>query len=59
MIRRYGAFLLRRWFNLDWHRPGKRVGLADLGKRTMPVITPDDPEQIVAVLRRGGIVVMD
>jgi hypothetical protein len=33
-------------------------GLAlDLGKRTVPVITPDDPEQVVALFRRHGIVV--
>jgi hypothetical protein len=29
----------------------------DLGKRTMPMITPDDPEQVVAVLSRHGIAV--
>lgn len=54
--RLWGSNDLRHWFNLDWHRPKKRVGLVlDLGRRALPVITPDDPEWVVAVLRRQGI----
>jgi hypothetical protein len=52
----WGSTDLRHWFNLDWHRPRKRVGLVlDLGGHTMPVITPDDPDEVVAVLRRQGV----
>jgi hypothetical protein len=48
----WGTTDLRRWFNLDWHRPKKHVGLVlDLGKQAKPVITPDDPERVAAVLR--------
>jgi hypothetical protein len=51
---------LRHWFNLDWHRPKKHVGLVlDLGKRTKPVITPDDPQRVVAVLCAHGVEVAE
>src|SRR6266511_4399515 len=41
----------RRWFNLDWRRPRKRSALLlDVGKRVKPVITPDDPQRVVAVV---------
>jgi hypothetical protein len=54
----WGSGDFRHWFNFDRHRPSKRVGLAlDLGKRWMPVITPDDPSQVVAALREHGVVV--
>jgi hypothetical protein len=50
----------RRWFNLDWHRPKKHVGLVlDLGKGTKPVITPDDPQQVLAILRQHGVSVTE
>jgi hypothetical protein len=46
----------RRWFNLDWGRPRKRLALVlDLGKRVKPVITPDDPQRVVGVLRSHGV----
>lgn len=42
--------------NFDWHRPKKHVGLVlDLGKPVEPVITPDDPQRVVAVLREHGV----
>ncbi len=51
-----GDLSLHHWFNLDWHRPHQQVGLLlDLGQRTQPVITPDEPEQVVAVLREHGV----
>ncbi len=50
----------RRWFNLDWRRPHKRVALVlDLGKRVKPVITPDDPQRVVAALRSHGVEVAE
>jgi hypothetical protein len=55
-----GDLNLRHWFNLDWHRPHKDVGLVlDLGKRMQPVITPDDPSRAVAALREHGVVVTE
>jgi hypothetical protein len=56
----WGSTDLRHWFNLDWHRPKKHVGLVlDLGKRTKPVITPDDPQRVVAVLCAHGVEVAE
>jgi hypothetical protein len=44
------------WFNLDPKRPNKTAGLElDLGKRAIPVITPDDVESVVAVLAAHGV----
>ena len=55
-----GDLSLRHWFNLDWRRPCKQIGLLlDLGRRMQPVITPDEPEQVVAVLREHGIQVTE
>ena len=52
----WGSTDLRHWFNFDRHRPSKKVGLVlDVGKHTFPVITPDDPQLVVAVLRRHGV----
>jgi len=43
-------------FSLDWRRPHKRLALVlDVGKRVKPVITPDDPQRVVAVLRSHGV----
>ena len=51
-----GHYLPRYWFNFDRHRPRKQVGLVlDLGKRIKPVITPDDPQRVLAVLRQHGV----
>jgi len=55
-----GDLSLHHSFNMDWHRPRKQIGLLlDLGQRTQPVITPDEPEQVVAVLREHGIQVTE
>lgn len=52
----WGSTDLRHWFNFDWHRPSKHVGLVlDLGKGAIPVITPDDPQRVLAVLRQHGV----
>jgi hypothetical protein len=40
----------------DPHRPRKDVAVVlDLGERVKPVITPDDPGQLVELLRRHGV----
>jgi hypothetical protein len=46
----------RLWFNLDWGRRHKEQALVvDAGGRVKPVITPDDHERVVAVLREHGV----
>jgi hypothetical protein len=56
----WGSTDLRHWFNLDRHRPTKRVGFVlDLGKAMNPVITPDDPERLAAVLHEHGVQVKE
>ena len=45
------------WWNLDPHRPSKDLALViDTGNRTLPTITPDDPEAVERILtdRLGG-----
>jgi hypothetical protein len=54
----WGSGDLVHWFNFDSKRPNKQVGLVlDMGTRTKPVITPDDPERVVATLRSHGVTV--
>jgi hypothetical protein len=54
--RLWGTADPRRWFNLDWGRPHKRTAfLLDLGTRVKPVITPDDPQRLAAVLGSYGV----
>jgi hypothetical protein len=54
--RLWGTTDPRRWFNLDWRRPHKRLAfLIDLGKGVTPVITPEDPQRVAAVLRSHGV----
>ncbi|MFE5584633.1 hypothetical protein [Kitasatospora sp. NPDC056531] len=44
------------YFNLDPGRTHKSVGFVlDLGRRVKPVITPDDPERLVAALATHGV----
>jgi hypothetical protein len=53
----WGTSDFRYWWHLDWSRPHKQVALVlDLGKRIKPVITPDDPDRVAAIIqeRRGG-----
>jgi hypothetical protein len=39
------------WWHLDWSRPRKRIALVlDVGRPVRPVITPDDPEQVAAII---------
>ena len=54
--RLWGTTDPRRWFNLDIGRRHKRAAfIVDIGKRVTPVVTPDDPQRFVAVLRSHGI----
>jgi hypothetical protein len=44
------------WFNFDPRRPRKRSGLVIYaGGRIRPVITPDDTDQVAAVLASHGV----
>ena len=43
------------WWNLDPHRPSKRVALVlDVGKKVRPTITPADPEAVERILIERG-----
>jgi hypothetical protein len=58
--RLWGSTYFRHWFNLDRHRPKKQLGLVlDLGQRWKPVITPDDPQRVIEVLRSNGVVLTE
>jgi hypothetical protein len=52
----YGSGDFVHWFNFDPRRPSKDVALVvDLGGRVKPVVTPDDPGQLVAALTACGV----
>lgn len=47
----WGTSNPRYWFHLDWNRPQKQTALVlDLGARVTPVITPDDPQTVAAII---------
>lgn len=49
----WGTGDFRHWLNLDPGRPRKDVALVlDVGRRVIPVITPDDPDTVEALLRQ-------
>jgi hypothetical protein len=49
----WGTSDLRYWLHLDWSRPQKDVALIlDLGQPVRPVITPDDPVVVAAIIER-------
>jgi hypothetical protein len=55
-MRIHGSGDLRHWFNFDPGRPHKDIALVIyLGGRIKPVITPDDPERVVAELAAHGV----
>jgi hypothetical protein len=55
-LRLWGTTNPRLWFNLDWSRRHKSVALVlDIGKRVKPVITPDDPQRVIALFRQNGV----
>jgi hypothetical protein len=52
----WGSSDLRHWYNLDATRPRKKTAIVlDLGKWVRPVITPDEPEKVIEILRRHGV----
>jgi len=56
----WGSGDLKHWFNLDPGRTKKTSALEiDLGRTVLPVITPDDTDRVVAVLRAHGVEVTD
>lgn len=49
--RLWGSGDFVHWWNLDPKRPTKSVALVlDVGKHVKPVITPDDPDAVEAIL---------
>jgi hypothetical protein len=52
----WGSGDFKHWFNLDAKRPHKDWALViDDGKKILPVITPDDVDKVVAVLREHAV----
>jgi hypothetical protein len=53
----WGSGDLRHWYNLDPGRPGKSTKLViELsGKSTVPVITPDRPDEVAYELATHGV----
>jgi hypothetical protein len=50
--RLWGSGDLRHWASLDLRRPQKEKALIlDLGTWIKPVITPDDPDRVLALLQ--------
>jgi hypothetical protein len=48
----WGTGDLRHWYHLDTNRPFKHRALVlDLGERLVPVLTPDDPDAVLRLLR--------
>lgn len=44
------------WHNFDVGRPRKKTALAiNLGRHIRPVVTPDNPGEVIRVLARHGI----
>ncbi len=49
--RLWGSSSFTTWYNLDGNRPRKTTALElDVGGRVRPVITPDDPAAVNAVI---------
>ena len=54
--RLWGSGDLRHWFPLDLRRPQKdKAIILDVGAWVRPVITPDDPDRVLALLRERAI----
>ncbi len=57
--RLWGSDDLARWYNLDLGRPRKTTALIiDTGRIVVPIITPDDPEAVIAELTHRGVTVI-
>ena len=47
----WGSSDFTHWYNLDPERPNKSVALEiDTGARTVPTITPDDPDAVERIV---------
>ncbi|MGH3502360.1 MAG: hypothetical protein ACRDQA_15950 [Nocardioidaceae bacterium] len=56
--RMWGSNDFVHWYNLDPHRAHKETGLIiDTGRPVKPVITPDDPDKVLAALTHHGVTV--
>jgi len=56
--RLWGTTIPGYWFNLDPGRPRKSVGFViDAGKPVKPIITPDEPDALLAALRAHDVTV--
>ncbi len=54
--RLWGTTIPGYWFNLDLRRPRKSIGFEiDAGRWVQPVITPDDPDGLIAALASHGV----
>jgi hypothetical protein len=54
--RLWGSGDFTHWYNLDVTRRKKDVALdLDVGGRVRPVLTPDDPAAVLAVLAEHGV----
>jgi hypothetical protein len=52
----WGSSDLRHWYNLDPTRPRKKTAIVlNLGKWLRPVITPDEPDKVIEILKRHGV----
>lgn len=52
----WGSSDLRHWYNLDRTRPRKKTAIVlDLGGWLRPVITPDEPDKVIEILKRHGV----
>ncbi|WP_020497432.1 hypothetical protein [Sciscionella marina] len=55
-LRIWGSGDFVHWYNFDARRPRKTTAIElDLGRRCKPVITPDDPDKVLAELRDAGV----
>ncbi len=56
--RLWGTTIPGYWFNLDPGRRRKSVGFViDAGRRVKPIITPDDPDRLLAAFRSHHVTV--
>lgn len=54
-LRLWGTANPNYWLNLDLARPAKTTALVlDVGARVRPVLTPDDPEEVLRILEEHG-----
>lgn len=52
----WGTGNFTHWHNLDLGRPRKRTGLViDLGRHIKPVVTPENPGELLRLLARHGV----